>query len=317
MGGSKDKRTVEGCRKRVERLCAAGEPTGLVLKNWYATVKLAESLRPDFMPALSEAELLKALDAVVAEGAVFPANVKYALVDRKVQSLVKQRDLKEIVTVLAPFHTSDFDPYQPTLGGAESEAKQRGRLFEKLVFKELLCPMILAAEQKQSEIQSFCLHCLEQFSGVDLCELEAVAAVVYDESTTIWRALTTLLSCSLQPELLVLGAWARVWDNIFLWVRLPDRGTFWFWGPLCLQTNLPQSPAHALESVLFITPESHHVGGLGRLCVRWSSKNGCIFCPKHPGLPEKKTKMVWEVLLLVRWMCSACPTRSARPARML
>ena len=203
MSGEADKRTLDGCRKKVERLNKKGVASALLLKAFYKVCLKASSLQVENMVGLSKAELMEAVDAVSQEGATFPIKVKLALLGRKTTQLLEEKRFAELLACIAPFHGGTFLPNEPSLGAAQPDSYKRCQKFQRMIFKEVLCGMLLDAENKKGDILCFIQLCLDTWEKLDLVEVEHTEALCMDESISIWRALQALLSTSLDAQPMV------------------------------------------------------------------------------------------------------------------
>ena len=219
MADEVDRRTVNGCRKRVERLLSKERPEGLLLKQFFKQVQTALQLTPTQIPTLSEAELTGCIATMVSAGITFPYATRLGLLERRRSRLMAQMKYEELVPVLSPFVVSEFDPMQPTLGSLDDDGKKKTSLFQQMMFKDVFVPMIANAQDVHSKIFNLSEHCLHLFGHLDLVDCDNATASMLDESTSVWRALSALLSCSLSAEPLV-AYQRRTLENHVSWSLL-------------------------------------------------------------------------------------------------
>ena len=160
MSDEIDKRTVNGCKKRVDRLLSKEKPEGLLLKQFYKQVQTAQQLTPAMLPTLTDAELVGCINSLVSAGVTFPYATRLALLERRRARLMAQMKYEELAPILSPFSLAEFNPLEPTLGGLEDDAKKKTSLFQQMMFKDVFAPMLANAQDVHEKIRHLSDHCL-------------------------------------------------------------------------------------------------------------------------------------------------------------
>ena len=202
--GTMDGRTSQGLKRSATRKLsskdAAVRAEGHLLNNFAKAVVAAEAVAPKVFWALPESELKSVLGLLVAEGMEFPASLKYNLVARRAQQLVTEKQFSKLLSVCSPWELKEWCPYSPCLGGlGTNEVGRKMSLWRKLVFNDLLAPLVLEGEAQRAQVVAICNECLDMTRSMDMVECENMVAQLYDEASCAWRALVALSTDSLDP----------------------------------------------------------------------------------------------------------------------
>eukprot|EP00971_Amphidinium_carterae_P351130 6491928-Amphidinium_carterae.1 len=207
LGGDMDKRSIDGLRKRVDRLVALNDPDALLLKNFLKVIRVAESMTPTNMKSLSLTEFNGAIETLIAEGVEFPIKVRTALLDKRVKDLMQTHSHADIASILNPFVTEPFNAWEPKLAGIGSDSSTQCTTFVDTVFKDILYKLVMGAQDNEQKIVNFvqcCLH-LHEPRVKDMLDMDETCSVTLDESLSAWRALLALLTPTLDTTYMELS----------------------------------------------------------------------------------------------------------------
>ena len=109
-----------------------------------------------------------------------------------------EKQFSALLGVCSPWETKDWDPFVPCLPGlGANEVGRKMSLWRKLVFGDLLAPLILEGETQKDQVVSICKECLDRASAIDMLEVENQVAQLYDEAACAWRSLIAIITDTL------------------------------------------------------------------------------------------------------------------------
>ena len=173
-------------------------------------LRVATSLQKHKIMACSREELAGALNAMARNNVEFPLEVKQALVARRVNELQLAERYDETVQVLEPWEAGTFDVHKPMLGHiGEMTADDRVALFERIIFKEMLVPLLLRGMAGKDSVMSLAQSALARFSSVDIVKLSVDDARSLNDACDIWKAILSYgdVSRGVEWKATLLGGW--------------------------------------------------------------------------------------------------------------
>ena len=198
-----DKRKTNGlrqaCKRLTEKKVKIAQST--MLKAYLNQVDQIMQLVPSNVPSLTTGKLHELIEIMLGEGLEIPDSVKLALTQRYVSEMMGEKQWSKLLASVSPFSEGVFSYKAPTVSGLAESPENKAKLFQKVVFNDLLAPKVLEGELCSEDVFRCCSCGLELFKGIDVVMLDQFTAVIYDEAQAVFRALAAILKPTLQTHL--------------------------------------------------------------------------------------------------------------------
>jgi hypothetical protein len=204
MDGTLDGRTVNGLKRAVSRLSTSKVDLAdaTLLRNYLKLVVVAQQLAPSAMQNLSAEDMHSCVATMAAEGAALPPHVKSELVVQKISELMEKGAHEEMMRIISPWEQGEFDYLDPRLGCLGDAMEHKLRIFQKLIFNDIIIAKLLLGAQAAPSLLTFAQLCLTSFSDVDMLELDDLAASALNSALDVWRFLVAVLTPTLDTAYL-------------------------------------------------------------------------------------------------------------------
>eukprot|EP00971_Amphidinium_carterae_P327481 6458877-Amphidinium_carterae.3 len=193
MDGTTDLRALTGFKRSVAaRIKKEGEDAGvdtLQLQAFKDLCVASAMLAPaTFAEQLTE-DVHKTVNRALEEGVILPYKVKFNMLMREVNRLVKSQQYMALIPILSPWQCEPFDYKQPKVSGLSEAAGVRLTTWRTCVFEKVLCPLVRKGETELKTVLAICDVCMKLGEEVDPVNLDTAAALGLDEINCICLAL--------------------------------------------------------------------------------------------------------------------------------
>lgn len=132
----------------------------------------------------------------------WPVATSVMLVTKECTFLHELGKLKEVVDAVYPLGTSKFDARDPRLSGVRVNTRSKLVSFVKVIFEEIILPMVALGEEKCEQVVELAQVCLKKFDGLDFVSLDTLAAVAVTDWQNCWQTLLCLCDAALGGDFL-------------------------------------------------------------------------------------------------------------------
>eukprot|EP00971_Amphidinium_carterae_P350966 6491831-Amphidinium_carterae.2 len=193
MDGSTDLRPLTGFKRSVAaKVKKEGEDAGVdtlqlqVFKDLCVSCSL---LGPLTFAEQSTENVHKTVSRALEEGVTLPYKLKFNILMREVNRLVKSQNHMALIGILSPWQSERFDYMHPKVSGLSETASVRLTTWRTCVFDKVLCPLLQKGEAELKTVLCICSVCIKLGEEVDPVNLDTATALALDEINCICLAL--------------------------------------------------------------------------------------------------------------------------------
>lgn len=164
------------------------------MRQYLQLAMFADQARPANLAKLPLSELKVVINALCKNDVRFPSNVRLALLEHRVNIIVKDLDFDEIIRALFPWGVSEWAPLAPCVSALGWNFAAASDSFKRTVFSRVMIPLIAEGAEKASQIADLCTKLEDKFESEDILELPSAAASLTAEVLSICRILKALIA---------------------------------------------------------------------------------------------------------------------------
>lgn len=211
-----DGRTLKGAERQIRRLtsCEITASDGNDLSTHLDLLRTAISMQARNIPGKTDDEIEAAVKALQSVGSPsdWPLEVQEALLKRRLRQQREQDDLEGILTTLTPWAPNagpaTFDALAPTLAAIKKPSPYKVQMMGTVFFKQVFVPLLMTGDANSDRVYRMCNSCAAEFEAADLMQLDPTLTQCYKEAIDVWRAVETILDCTMDDRYAVHGLMA-------------------------------------------------------------------------------------------------------------